>query len=215
MNPGTRNLERYSSLAALIRAMRSASEPVSGTSVSGGEAPVPGVLLATGIGSAGGGGRSGRTVTVASPTDGSMSASTRRGRSRAGGLGRPRFASPARGVFGATAAFRLAARVTGLRVARFAPLARGVVGVAFVVRVVVGGLPLLVARLARPERERLRVASAFRAVARAFVFRAARIAFGFPAGRERFFEGRGRLADARGLAFDRGLDFANEGSSEI
>ena len=213
--------------------MRSASEPVFGMGLPGGATPVPSVLLANGIGSAGGGGRSGRTVPVALPTDGSISASTRRGRSRPGGLCRPRFASPARDVIDVAAAFRVVARVLGFRVARFAPLACGVFGVAFAVRVVAGVLRVRGARFAalargvfgvafavkvvaevlrfraaRFARAPLRVAVAFRAVVRVFVFRVARFAGGFSVGRE-------RLADARGIAFDRGPDFANEVSFEI
>ena len=159
--------------SALIRAIRSASEPAVATGVSVGVAPLPGVVLRTGLGVSAEDDPSGRTAPVTRPIDGSMSASTRRGRSRPGGLTRRRFASAARGVCG------FACDV-------------GVVA-----------------------RDPFRVAVALRVLARVLVCRVARVAGGFPVRAGRFCEGRGRLADARGRAFDRGPDFANEGSSGI
>ncbi len=95
------------------------------------------------------------------------------------------------------------------------PLARGVLGFALDVVEVARVVSLRVARFALPARDPFRVAVVLRVLARVLVCRVARVAGGFPVRTGRFFEGRGRLADARGRAFDRGPDFGNEGSSGI
>ena len=106
------------------------------------------------------------------------------------------------------------ARVFGFRIARLT-LARGVLGFALDVVVVARVVGVRVARFALPARDPFRVAVALRVLARVLVCRVARVAGGFLVRAGRFFEGRGRSADARGRAFDRGPDFANEGSSGI